>query len=80
MYHLPCVCRTLVPKIHARHKMLCVFRYIDMLTCVINKIELTARMTGTSLARFTHVCHEEYQRRQVGECADKWYKQTDSAF
>ena len=35
MYHLPHACRTLVPKIHVRPKMLRVFQYIDVLTCVI---------------------------------------------
>ena len=35
MYHLPRVCRTLVPEIHVRPEILHVFRYIDMLTCVI---------------------------------------------
>ena len=35
MYHLPCVCHTLVPEIHVHPEVLCVFRYIDMLTCVI---------------------------------------------
>ena len=35
LYHLPCVCRTLVPKIHICPEMLRVFWYIDMLTCMI---------------------------------------------
>ena len=35
MYHLPRVCRTPVPEIRVRPEMLRVFRYIDMLTCVI---------------------------------------------
>ena len=35
MYHLPRVCRTLVPEIHVHPEMLHVFWYIDMLTCVI---------------------------------------------
>ena len=40
-----------------------------MLTCVIyNYIHLN----GVYLSR---VCHEDYRRRQVGECADAWYKQ-----
>ena len=34
MYHLPRICRTLVPEIHVHPEMLRVFRYIDMLTCV----------------------------------------------
>ena len=32
----------------------------------------TARMTGHAGA--THVCREDYRQRQVGECADTWYK------
>ena len=32
----------------------------------------TAMMTGHAGA--THVYREDYQRRQVGECADTWYK------
>ena len=35
MYHLPRVRRTLVPEIRVRPEMLCIFRYIDVLTCVI---------------------------------------------
>ena len=35
VYHLPRVCRTLIPEICIRPEMLCVFWYIDMLTCVI---------------------------------------------
>ena len=35
MYHLPRVCRTLVPEIRVHPEMLHVFRYIDVLTCVI---------------------------------------------
>ena len=30
-----CICRTLFPEIRVRPEMLQVFRYIDMLTCVI---------------------------------------------
>ena len=32
MYHLPCVCRTLVPEIHVHPKML---QYIDVLMCIL---------------------------------------------
>ena len=35
MYYLPHVCRTLVPKIRLHPEMLHVFRYIDVLMCVI---------------------------------------------
>ena len=38
MYHLPCVCHTLVPKIHVRPEILLVFQYIDMLKCVVKSI------------------------------------------
>ena len=33
----PSICRTLVPEICVRPEMLCVFRYIDVLMCVIYK-------------------------------------------
>ena len=36
MYDLPSVCCPLVPTICVRPKMLCVFQYIDVLSCVIN--------------------------------------------
>ena len=35
MYHLPRVCRTLVPEIHVHPEMLHIFWYIGVLTCVI---------------------------------------------
>ena len=35
MYHLPHVCRTLVPEIRVCPEMLRVFQYIGLLTCVI---------------------------------------------
>ena len=70
MYHLPRVCCTLVPKICVHPEMLRVFRYIDMLMCVIYALHLhrTSRTTGA-----TYVCREDYRRRQVGECTDTWY-------
>ena len=34
VYHLPRICRTLVPEIRVCPEMLRVFRYIDVLTCV----------------------------------------------
>ena len=35
MYHLPRICCTLVPKIRVCPEILHVFRYIDVLMCVI---------------------------------------------
>ena len=35
MYHLPRICCTLVPENRVRPEILCVFQYIDVLTCVI---------------------------------------------
>ena len=73
MYHLPRICHTLVPKIHVRPEMLRVFRYIDMLTCVI--YSLTEQYSNSnSLVPRSHL----YRRRQVGECADTWYKQIET--
>ena len=46
-YHLPCVCCTLVAKIHARPEVLCLFRYIDVLTCVAyNYMQSTEQHEG----------------------------------
>ena len=62
LYHLPRVCRTLVPEIRVCTEMLHVFQYIDVLTCVIyNCMHWTAGAT--------RVCREDYRWRQVGECA-----------
>ena len=71
MYHLPCVCCTLVSEIRVRPEMLHVIQYIDVLTCVIyNCMHSTEQQS-------TRVCREDYRRRQVhvGECTDTWYKQ-----
>ena len=51
MYPLPCICRTLVPKIRVCPEILRVFQYIDVLTCVI----------ALYLTRMNVVCHEDYQ-------------------
>ena len=47
MYHLPHVCRTLVPEIRVCPEMLRVFRYIDVLTCVI--YNLTERSSAVKI-------------------------------
>ena len=70
--HLPRVCRTLVPEIRARPEMLRVIRYIDVLTCVIYNWNSKDDWSYSCLSH--SVCREEYRRRQVGECADTWYK------
>ena len=72
MYHLLRVCRTLVPEIRVCPEMLRVFRYINVITCVIYNCT-DPRTTWTTGA--TRVCREDYRWRQVGECADTWYKQ-----
>ena len=70
IYHLHCVCCMLVPETHVCPEILNVFRYIDVLTCVI--YNSTWRTTGA-----TRVCCEDYRWRQVCEsCADTWYKWT----
>ena len=43
MYHLPRVCRTLVPEIRVRPEILRVFQYIDVLTCVIYNTRLNGQ-------------------------------------
>ena len=72
MYHLTCVCRTLVPEIRVRPEILRVFQYIDVFTCVIYNC---TRLNGQERLGAARVCREAYRRRQVGECADTWYKQ-----
>ena len=60
MYHLPCICRTPVPKISVYPEMLRVFRYIDMLTCVIyNCMHLTEQQGRLELLV---VCREDYTK------------------
>ena len=44
--HLSHVCPTLVPKIRVRPEMLCVFRYIDVLTCVIYNCMHSTKQQG----------------------------------
>ena len=47
-----------------------VFQYIDVLTCVI----YTCTRQNSKNSGSIHACHDDYQQRQVGECADTWYK------
>ena len=49
LYHLPHVCRTLVPEICVRPEMLCAFRWIDVLTCVIYNCMHSARTSYSCL-------------------------------
>ena len=61
LYHLPCVYCTLVLEICVRLKCsVC----SGILTC------LHAWFTTVLDLAATRVCHEDYRRRQVGECAD----------
>ena len=74
MYHLPRICCTLVPEICVCPEMLHVFQYIDVLTCMIyNYMHLTEQQRGLELL-VSAVSGEDYRRKQVGECADTWYK------
>ena len=68
---LPHVCRTLVPRDpYTPWNALCIPVYWCAHVVIYN---WTAKTTGA-----TCVCREDYQRlrrrRQVGECADTWYK------
>ena len=67
IYHLPCICHTLVPKICVHPEMLHVFRYIDVLMCLIYNC---TRLNSKDDCSFTRFSHADYQRRQVGECAN----------
>ena len=64
MYHLPRVFRTLVPEIRVRPEMLRVFRYIDLLTCMIYNCIHSTEQQGQL----------ELLMSAVGECTDTWYK------
>ena len=58
--HLPGICRTLVPKICVRHKMLYVFLYVDMLTCVIYNCMCSTEQQGRPellLERYMYLLH-----------------------
>ena len=75
LYHLPCVCHTLVPKISVHPEMLHAFGILTFscawfTTALDWTADWTAKTTGIS-----RVCHENYWWRQVGECTDTLYKQ-----
>ena len=56
LYHLSCICRTLVPRDHVCPEMLRVFRYVAYLcTCVIVKTR-TPEQQGPELLI---VCHKD---------------------
>ena len=69
MYHLPCVCCTLVSEIRVYPEMLW---HIDVLRCILQLHSNEQQGCGLELLV---VCREDYQRRQVGECAEIRYKQ-----
>ena len=46
LYHLPHICRTLVPKICVRPEMLRVFWYNDVLMCVIYNCMHSTKQQG----------------------------------
>ena len=58
MYHSSYICCTHVPETHVLPKILCVFWYIDVLTCMTVKTPRTKLLV---------VCHEDYRWRQVDE-------------
>ena len=60
MYHLPCVCRTLVPEIRVHPEILHVFRYIDMLMCVIyNCTQLNSKNYWSYLLSAMKIINED---------------------
>ena len=75
LYHLPRVCHTLVPEIvpcrswNAPCIPVYWHAHVHDLQLHIHALDWTTRTTGA-----TRVCHEDYWQRQVGECADIWYK------
>ena len=58
------ICHTLVPKIHVRHKMLCVFWYI---MCMITE----KSKDRSHLLSAMKIIKED---RESDECVDTWYK------
>ena len=49
--------------------------YSSILTCSCVWFTTALSQERQELLVSHGVCHEEYRRRQVGECADTWYKQ-----
>ena len=68
IYHLLRVCHTLVPEIYVHPEMFCVFRYIEVLTYVINNC--TQQEWLELLMSSVKIIDEDWL---VGECADTWY-------
>ena len=60
MYRLPRVCRTLVPEIRVRLEMLCVIRYIDMLTCIYNCTQLNSKDNWSYSCLLSRLCTDTW--------------------
>ena len=63
LYHLPCVCRTLVPEI-------CVCRYIDVLTCVIYNCTGLLELLMSTMK----IIDDLTMKTGLGECTETGYK------
>ena len=70
MYHLPTFVAPWFPISVYTLKCSVVYWRAHVRDLQLHALDWTARTTGA-----TRVCHEDYRRRQVGECTDTWYKQ-----
>ena len=81
LHHLPCDCHTLVPEIHVCPEMFHVLLHYSnaiihgdkccLDKCIIHNCMHLSKQQG----RLNYsVCRQDYRRRQVGGCADTWYK------
>ena len=71
LYHLSCVCRTLVPESHVYPEMTCVFLYYWCGPRARLSSVMTPEQQGPELLA---VCCEDCLQRQVGKCGDTWCK------
>ena len=71
MYHLFCVCHTLVPEINVRSEMFCVFQYVDM-----NHIhDCQDSWTASTRPSCCLPWKLSMKIRRRRRCTDTWYKQ-----
>ena len=78
MYHLPCVCHVTPRFPRSVYTLKCsVYSGTCILTCSCAWFTtVCTRMNSKDDWSYSclRLCREDYWRRQVGECADTWYK------
>ena len=70
---LTSICRTLVPEIRVHPRMLRILTFLMLMCVIYNCMHSSHEQQGW--IELLIVCREDNRRRQVGECADTWYKQ-----